>query len=145
MEIIKSAHMANSVLEGKVKLLEQSKLVLEQGQVKLEKEVENLKRKRRSTPSPPPNKTATTPNEEGKVIPAGYRTICHAESNIILDDGVSAVASYFIARTTPLYYSLRYSKVVSWLALRHLKLVGRLVWVCKFASCSCLLSLNSHA
>ena len=45
-------------------------------------------------------------NEEGKVIPAGYRTICHAESNIILDDGVSAVASYFIARTTPLYYSL---------------------------------------
>ena len=73
-------------------------------------------------------------NEEGKVIPAGYRTICHAESNIILDDGVSAVASYFIARTTPLYYSLRYSKVVSWLALRHLKLVGRLVGVCKFAS-----------
>ena len=28
-------------------------------------------------------------NEEGKVIPAGYRTICHAESNIILDDGVA--------------------------------------------------------
>jgi len=28
-------------------------------------------------------------NEDGKVIPAGYRTICHAESNIILDDGVT--------------------------------------------------------
>jgi hypothetical protein len=28
-------------------------------------------------------------HEEGKVIPAGYRTICHAESNIILDDGVA--------------------------------------------------------
>ena len=28
-------------------------------------------------------------HNEGKVIPAGYRTICHAESNIILDDGVA--------------------------------------------------------
>jgi hypothetical protein len=28
-------------------------------------------------------------HKEGTVIPAGSRTICHAESNIILDDGVT--------------------------------------------------------
>jgi hypothetical protein len=48
-------------LDERIKLLEQDKLVSEQKQVKLEKEVETLKRKRRSTPSPLPAKSAPTP------------------------------------------------------------------------------------
>jgi hypothetical protein len=48
-------------LEERIKFLEQDKLVLEQNRVHLVKEVETLKRKRRSTPSPPPAKSAPTP------------------------------------------------------------------------------------
>jgi hypothetical protein len=48
-------------LEEKIKLLEQAKLGLELKQIKLKGEVETLKRKRRSTPSPPPARPATTP------------------------------------------------------------------------------------
>jgi hypothetical protein len=50
-------------LEERIKFLDQDKLVLvlELQQGKLEKEVGTLKRKRRSTPSPPPAKSATTP------------------------------------------------------------------------------------
>jgi hypothetical protein len=47
--------------EERIKFLDQDKLGLELRQVKLEKEVETLKRKRRSTPSPPPAKLAPTP------------------------------------------------------------------------------------
>ncbi len=45
----------------KVKVLEQDKLGLELKQIKLKGEMETLKRKRRSTPSPPPAKPSTTP------------------------------------------------------------------------------------
>jgi hypothetical protein len=48
-------------LEERNKFLGQDKLGLELKQAKLEKEVETLKRKRRSTPSPPPAKPVTTP------------------------------------------------------------------------------------
>ncbi len=48
-------------LEERNKFLGQDKLGLELMQVKLEKEVETLKRKRRSTLSPPPAKSAPTP------------------------------------------------------------------------------------
>ncbi len=48
-------------LEGEIKNLSQDKLGLELKQVKLEKEVDTLERKRRSTPSPPPAKSAPTP------------------------------------------------------------------------------------
>ncbi len=48
-------------LEEKVKSLEQDKLGLELKQIKLKGEMETLKRKRRSTPSPQPDKPATTP------------------------------------------------------------------------------------
>jgi hypothetical protein len=47
-------------LETKIKLLEHDKSGLEFKQVKLKSEMETLKRKRRSTPSPPPAKPATT-------------------------------------------------------------------------------------
>jgi hypothetical protein len=48
-------------LEEKNKYHDQDKLVWELEQVKLRKEVEILKRKRRNTPSPPPAKSAPTP------------------------------------------------------------------------------------
>jgi hypothetical protein len=46
-------------LEGRIKNLDQVKLGLELWQVKLEKEVETLKRKRRDSPSPPPVQSAS--------------------------------------------------------------------------------------
>ncbi len=68
LEILNSAREVNkgdsqviADLEEKVKFLEQNKLGLELKQVKLEGEVETLKRKRRSTPSPPPVESALTP------------------------------------------------------------------------------------
>jgi hypothetical protein len=69
--VVKQLHTAREVnretsqviadLEERNKFLGQDKLELELMQRKLEKEFETLKRKRRSTPSPPPAKLATTP------------------------------------------------------------------------------------
>ncbi len=60
-EANKRASLVTADLEEKVKLLEHDKLGLELKQIKLKGEMETLKRKRRSTPSPPPAKPATTP------------------------------------------------------------------------------------
>ncbi len=60
-EVNKGASQVIADLEGEIKNLGQDKLGLELKQVKLEKEVETLKRKRRSTPSPPTAKSAPTP------------------------------------------------------------------------------------
>jgi hypothetical protein len=60
-EANKGASLVIAELEEKVKLLEQEKLGLELKQIKLKGEMETLKRKRRSTPSPPPAKPAATP------------------------------------------------------------------------------------
>ncbi len=60
-EANKGASLVIADLEEKVKLLEQDKLWLELKQIKLKGEMETLKRKRRSTPSPPPAKSVTTP------------------------------------------------------------------------------------
>jgi hypothetical protein len=48
-----------SDLEGRIKNLDQEKLVMGLRQVKLEKELESLKRKRRDSPSPPPAQSAS--------------------------------------------------------------------------------------
>ncbi len=60
-EANKEASLEIADLEEKVKSLEQDKLGLELKQIKLKGEMETLKRKRRSTPCPPPAKPATTP------------------------------------------------------------------------------------
>jgi hypothetical protein len=59
-EVNKGASQVIADLEGEINNLGQDKLGLELKQVKLEKEVDTLKRKRRSTPSPPPAKSAPT-------------------------------------------------------------------------------------
>ncbi len=61
-EVNREASQVIADLEERIKYLDQDKLGLEQNKVKLEKEVETLKRKRRSTPSPTPaNRSAPTP------------------------------------------------------------------------------------
>jgi hypothetical protein len=60
-EVNREASQLIADLEERNNVHDQNKLVLEQKQVKLEKEVETLKRKRRNTPSPPPGKSAPTP------------------------------------------------------------------------------------
>ncbi len=59
-EVNREASQVIADLEERIKFLEQDKLVLEQSRVHLVKEVETLKRKRRSTPSPPPARLAPT-------------------------------------------------------------------------------------
>jgi hypothetical protein len=60
-EANKKASLVTANLEEKVKSLEHDKLGLELKQIKLKGEMETLKRKRRSTPSPPPAQPETTP------------------------------------------------------------------------------------